>query len=167
MYRFIKWSTQGMAYAVFMAGIGYFSVFPAYEYLEPSRAVIKMAFSHAGERKEECRRLTPEEIQKLAPNMRRPTQCGRERLPVIVELYLDGDLLYAGAAPPSGIWGDGTSTVYERFVLAPGSYVLTARLRDSYRTDSFDFEHTKRVELHERQNFVVSFRPELGGFSFD
>lgn len=167
MKKFVQWSMQGVAYAVFMAVIGYFSVLPAYEYRDPFKAVIKMAFNHAGERKEECRRLTPAEIQQLAPNMRRQTQCGRERLPVLVELYLDDYLLFRGSEAPSGLWKDGVSTVYESFTVTPGSYLLTARLRDSYRTDSFDFEYSERVKLHARQNFVVSFRPESGGFSFD
>ncbi len=167
MASLFKWLMQGVSYAVFMAGIAYFSVLPVYEHVDPSKAVIKLAFNHAGELKEKCRRLTPEEIQKLAPNMRRQTQCGRERLPIEVELYLDDQLLYRASAPPSGLWGDGTSTVYQRFVVTPGSHLLTVRLRDSYRTDSFDFEHSERIELRARQNFVVGFRPETGGFSFD
>jgi len=156
-----------LAYGLFIAVIGCFSRYPRYVYVDPGMAVIKMAFSHAGQRKEKCRRLSPEEIQKLAPNMRRSTQCTRERLPITVELYLDQDLLYEGTLAPAGLWKDGQSTVYERFVVNPGLHRLTARLRDSHRSEGFDYENSTQVRLQAGQNFVVGFRAELGGFTFN
>jgi len=167
MARLLKWLMQGASYAAFIAVIGFLSTSPAYEYVDPTRAVIRMAFSHAAERKEKCRRLSPAEMQRQAPNMRHRNQCGRERLPVEIEPYMDHELLIHKTVRPSGIWDDGPSTVYERFVVAPGSHLLTARLRDSHRTQGFDFERSERIQLNAQQNFVISFRPELGGFGFD
>jgi hypothetical protein len=90
--------------------------------------------------------------------------CPRERVPLLVELLIDGQLLYRDWLPPSGLAGDGTATAYERFVVKPGHHVLTARLRDSRRQEGFDYEHEQSVELVAGQNLVIDFRADAGGF---
>ena len=161
-----KYLLQGVLYAAFIALIGYFSVAPAYRHVDPELAIIKLVFSHAAERREPCRILTPEEIAQLAPNMRRPTECGRERLPLLVELEIDGQLVYQGEERPTGLWNDGPSTVYRKFQVAPGSHELVARLRDGRDTVGFDYEQAASVELAPGQNFVISFKATTGGFKF-
>jgi len=84
----------------------------------------------------------------------------------VVEVELDGALLYHDLLPPTGLAGDGESTVYRRFVVAPGAHVLTARLRDTRREQGYDHEHTERVELSAGQNFVIDFSLARGGFEF-
>ncbi|GMQ96327.1 MAG: hypothetical protein BMS9Abin14_877 [Gammaproteobacteria bacterium] len=155
---------QAAMYAVFMAVIGYFATSPAYTFVDPGAAVITLSFTHAGERKSECRRLTPEELAALAPNMRRPTDCPRGRVSLLVELDLDDETLYRASLPPSGLAGDGASAAYERFVVAPGRYRLRARLRDSRREEGFDYVLEKDVELVPGQHLVVDFRAGTGGF---
>ncbi len=157
---------QGVAYAAFAAFIGYFSVAPAYRYLPPDKALIKLAFSHAAERRVPCRKLSPEEIAALPPNMRKPEECERERLPLLVELELDGELIYRVEQQPTGIWKDGASTVYEKFLVAPGEHLVVARLRDRRDTTGFDYEQSAEIDLHPMQNFVIGFRKEFGGFMF-
>src|SRR3990167_4997663 len=76
---------QVIAFTLFAIGLGYFSNSPTYTHHDPEMALIKLSFSHASQHKEECRRLSPEEIAALAPNMRRPMDCPRERVPVLVE----------------------------------------------------------------------------------
>ena len=63
-----------------MALVGYFSFAPAHRQLEENQAVIALAFGHAGERIEECRTLSPEELAELPANMRAPTDCPRRTL---------------------------------------------------------------------------------------
>jgi len=157
---------QAIAYALFAGVIGYFATAPAYTHLAPGKAVIKLSFSHAGEHREECRRLTQEELNRLAPNMRRPMDCSRERLPLLVELVLDGERLYHAELPPAGLARDGASTAYRRFPVAAGHHHIELRLRDSRRPDGFDYERSADITLAPQQNFVVDFRPELGGFLF-
>lgn len=157
---------QAIAYAAFAGVIGYFSTRPAYTHLDPELALIKLSFSHAGQHKGECRQLSPEDLAKLPPNMRRPLDCPRERLPLQVELVLDGEVLYRGELPPSGLAGDGASTAYRKFPVAPGRHRLAARLRDSARPTGYDYEKEADITLHPRQNFVIDFRPALGGFQF-
>ncbi len=155
---------QVVAYAAFMAMLGYFATMPAYTYVDPGAAVVTLSFRHAGAAVRECRRLTPEEIAALAPNMRRPTDCPRARVPLLVELRLDDETLYRASLAPSGLASDGASSAYERFVVAPGRYRLSASLRDSRREQGFDHEMTEVIELRAGQHLVVDFRADTGGF---
>jgi hypothetical protein len=157
---------QAVVYAAFMAFIGYFATSPAYTYVDPAAAVITLSFRHAGERTSECRRLTPEEIAALAPNMRRPMDCPRGRVSLLVELELDGELLYRASLKPSGLAGDGASSDYQRFVVSPGRHRLLARLRDSRREEGFDYELEDEVVLVAGRHLVVDFRAGTGGFKF-
>ena len=157
---------QFIVYALFATVVGFFATQPAYTHLGPDTALIKMSFSHAGAHIRECRKLTQEELNQLPPNMRRPTDCPRERLPLIVELELDGKIIYHDALPPSGLSSDGASTAYQKFPVPAGAHRLVARLRDSRREQGFDYEKAGEIVLTPQQNFVIDFRPELGGFLF-
>ena len=92
--------------------------------------------------------------------------CPRARVPLLVELLVDGEIVFQAFLPPSGLAGDGTSTAYQRFVVAPGRRLVTARLRDSRRREGFDYEHEETVELSAGQNLVIDFRADTGGFRF-
>ena len=153
-------------YAAFAVVVATFSLRPSYERVAPDRAVVKLSFSHAGELREPCRTLSPEELAALAANMRSGVDCPRERVPVLVELEIDGELVYHAALPPSGLAGDGPSSVYERFDIPAGPHRIRVRLRDTVRESGFDHEGTTDVRLAARQSFVIDFRPELGGFQF-
>ena len=157
---------QFIAYALFAAVIGYFSTQPAYTHLAADEALIKLSFSHAGAHIQECRKLSQEELDRLPPNMRRPMECPRGRVALLVELELDGKLLYRDTLPPSGLSGDGGSTAYMTFPVTAGTHHLVARLRDSRRADGFDYEQEDTLILTPQQNFVIDFRPEHGGFLF-
>lgn len=157
---------QTAFYAMFMAVLAYFATSPAYTYVDPHAAVITLSFGHAGEKVSECRRLTPEEIAALPPNMRRPMDCPRGRVSLLVELQLDDEILYRASLAPSGFAGDGASSVYARFVIPPGRYRVTARLRDSRREDGFDYELTEKVQFVPGQHLVIDFRAGTGGFRF-
>jgi hypothetical protein len=162
----IKIVGQAIAYTAFAGIVGYFSASPAYTHLDPNLGLIRLSFSHAGQPVTECRRLTQEELNRLAPNMRRPTDCPRERVPLLVELVLEDKVIYREYLTPSGLSKDGASTAYQRFPVKPGRYKLMVRLRDSRRTSGFDWERQDHIEIRARQNFVIDFRAETGGFKF-
>ncbi len=155
---------QVVIYGLFMAILGYFATLPAYTYVDPGAAVITLSFGHAGEPISECRRLTPEEIAALPANMRRPMDCPRGRVSLLVELQLDDEILFRASLAPSGFAGDGASSVYERFAVMPGQHRLRARLRDSRREEGFDYELDERVDLVPGQHLVIDFRAGTGGF---
>lgn len=157
---------QIAAYGLFAALIAAFSAWPAYQYRPGDVAAIKLSLSHAANRVEPCVTLTPQEVAELAPNMRQAERCGRERLPLTIELEIDGEILVRLEAPPSGLWNDGPASVYETLEVPPGEHTVTARLRDSARSDGWDFSATTSASLEPGRYFTVTFAPENGGFAF-
>lgn len=160
-----RYLAQAVFYAAFVAAIGYFSNSPRYEHLPPGEALIKLSFSHAGARREACHERTPEELAKLAPNMRAQTVCPRERVPVTVEVALDGKPLFRIVAPPSGLAKDGASTVYRRVPVPAGTHRIAARLSD---VPGGEFNHAgdKAIDLAPGQVLVIDFDAGKGGFLF-
>lgn len=161
----LRYAGQGLVYALFAAMLGWLAAAP-YTRFPPEVAQITLSFVHGGKPKGECRERTPEEMAKLAPNMRKLRVCPRERLPVEVELVLDGQTLYRESRPPSGLAKDFPSHAYRRFVVAPGRHDLTVRLKDTARAQGFDYEQSVTVPLAPGQNFAIDFRAAAGGFSF-
>lgn len=153
-------------YACFAAAILALSGRPPYSRVDPGNAVVKLSFRHAGALREPCRTLSPEELEALAPNMRVAVDCPRERVPVVVDLEIDGARVFRAALHPSGLAGDGPSSVYERFEVPAGHHRIRVRLRDTPRRSGFDHEGSTDVLLAEGQSFVIDFRAELGGFRF-
>ncbi len=167
MPRPVAYLGQAIVYGTIAVLLGYFSTSPAYVHFPADKAQLVISFTHAGQRAVPCRKLTPEEIEQLAANMRRAEVCERERLPLYVELVLDGKTLFSASLPPTGLSRDGAAHVHERFTVAPGRHDLSVGLRDSARTAGFDYQSEAVVELSPGRNFVVDFRPEFGGFLFD
>lgn len=162
----LRYLGQGAIYLVFIVCLGFFADRPALTRFPPDMALLKLSFSHGGQPKAPCRQLSREELAKLAPNMRRAIKCERERLPLLFELEVDGELLYRANLEPTGLARDGRSRVYQRFIVAPGRHELVARLRDSDRTDGFDYEGREEVDLAAQQSLAIDFHSETGGFVF-
>jgi hypothetical protein len=157
---------QTLAYFAFFAAVGYLSFYPAYTHMQPDVALVRINIGHSGKRFADCKRMSWEEISKLPPHERRPHDCPRERMPVYVEVDLDGRNLYRESLVPLGFHRDGVSTTYQRFPVAPGKHHVVARLRDSKREKGFDYERAEDVVLVAGQNFVVDFQADTGGFKF-
>lgn len=166
MRRAIGALLQIVAFVAFAAVVGYLSASPEHEYGSAEHATVKLSLSHAANRVEPCVKLTPQEIAELAPNMRRAESCERERLPLTVELDIDGDAVILIEAAPSGLWGDGPASVYERFDVNPGLHTITAKMRDSARGEGWDYIHSEQVDLEAGRYFVVTFRSTTGEFQF-
>ena len=166
MPELFKYAGQFVFLALVMAFIGYFSSQPSYQQIPDGMAQIKMSFAHGGARKIDCRKLTTTEIAKLPANERRPNNCTRERIPLLVQLTLDGELLYDDLLEATGLSKDGPSRTYRKLIIPAGPHTIVARLRDTKRTTGFDYEATHHVELKPFQNLAVDFKADTGGFSF-
>lgn len=162
----LRYLGQAVVLAIGAAIVAYFSIQPSYEAFPADRAQIKLSFAHVGKPKGECRRLSREELAALPPNMRRPTKCPRERLPLKLELEVDGQVLFAGVLEPTGIAKDLPSRVYEKIEIAPGAHLVIARLRDSAREEGFDYVREAEVTLAPREILVIDFMADRGGFLF-
>ena len=154
------------AYAVFAISVGYFSFWPRYQYAAPDRATVKVSVSHATKHIKPCVLLTPQQIAELPPNMRRRESCERKRLPLTMEVEIDGDIMLSVQADPSGLWGDGPASIYERFEVDPGMHLVTTRLRDTDRANGWDYSHTEELMLHQGRYFTVTFKAETGGLVY-
>lgn len=161
-----RYVAQAAAYGAFAVFVGYLSAAPAYTHFPPEQAMVKLSFTHGAAHRGECRKLSAEELAKLAPNMRKPLSCPRERLPVFIELLIDDAVVYRNSLPPTGISGDGPSRVYRRFPVAAGSHHITVRMRDTARETGVDYVGETAVSLAPQRNLVIDFRPETGGFFF-
>jgi len=166
MTKALRLLLQAVLYAAFAVVIGWLSIRPPFHYASADMATIKLSLSHATNRVVPCVKLTPEEIAKLAPNMRRTLSCERARLPLTIEIDIDGVGTVQLEAQPSGLWSDGPASVYERFDIVPGKHRITARLRDSERADGWDYEHSEEVVLEPGRYFTISFKPGNGGFNY-
>ena len=161
----VRYLSQAVLYAAFVAVIGYLSTSPTYVHLPPDQALVKLSFTHAAARKEPCRERTAEELAKLAPNMRAQTVCPRERVPVTVEVVLDGEPLFSVVAPPSGFAKDGASTVYRWVAVPAGAHSIAARLSD-VPDRTFDHHAETTVSLQPGHVLVIDFDAAKGGFVF-
>ena len=166
MSKTLRICGQFAVIAVLFAAVAAFADWPVYRQTPRGSAVVTLTFVHGADRRADCRRRTPEEIAKLPPNMRRVQDCPRGRRPVYVELSVGDQVVYRASLAPTGIAGDGPSRVYERFVLPAGQYDVAARMRDTARTEGFDYERKERVALAPDQMFVIDFRSEPAGFVF-
>lgn len=165
MKRVLRLVSQAVLYGAFVAVIGYFSTSPGYSHLAPGRAVVRLSLNHAGERKEACHARSPEELAKLAPNMRAPTVCPRERVPVRVAVMIDGNPLFDATAQPSGLAKDGASSIYRQASVAAGRHRVRAELADAPggRTT-----HDAEVDVDLAPGYVllIDFSASAGGFVF-
>ena len=166
MTAWIRIAGQLAVLTAVFAGVAWFADQPRYHPITADSALIRLSFAHGSDRTAECRRRTPEELAALPPNMRQPLLCPRARGEVYVELDLDGRNVYRASLRPSGIAGDGPARVYERFVVPAGSHSIAVRMRDTPRSDGFDFVKTGDISLAADQSFVIDFRSRADGFEF-
>jgi hypothetical protein len=163
----IRWNQilgQAVLYGLFALFIGVFSSWPRYQALPPDQAVVKVSFTHHGQRVAPCRPLSAEELAKLPPNMRAPLKCERERAPVTIEVDLDGANVYRKVAQPTGMSRDGAAAVYHRLAVPAGEHRIAVRLNDAAGTV---FNHTREatVRLAPAQVLVIDFDAEKGGIT--
>ena len=161
----VRYIGQAAVYGLLALAIGHFSNRPMVAYFPTDKAQIKISFSHGAKRTEDCRRLSPEEIAKLPPRERRPHTCGRERLPMRIQLLVDDMTIYDEIIQPTGLSRDGPARVYRKFAVAAGRHEITARLRDSNRTEGFDYERRATIEVSPLQNLAIGFSSDQGTFT--
>ena len=165
MIKLLRFAGQLLLYAPLMALLAYFSTQPRFTHLAADKALLRLSFTHAGERLHECKRRSAEELAKLPPNMRAAEDCPRERSAVSVELELDGERIYSAQIEPSGLRRDGASTAYRRLVVPSGRHRVVARLRDRPGA-AFNYESEKSIELAPGAALLIDFNAAHGGFVF-
>ncbi|MBM3585178.1 MAG: hypothetical protein FJX36_12375 [Alphaproteobacteria bacterium] len=147
-----------------MAIAGVFADWPVYRHRDEGEAVIKVSFDHQGARIAPCRALSEEELAALPAHKRTGQDCPRGRVPVTIEVAMDGRPLYAATEAPSGWAEDGPSRVFGQAVVSAGAHDLVLRLRDTARADGFDHEKALTVTIAPAQVLVIGFDSENAAF---
>jgi hypothetical protein len=162
MKQLVHW----VVYAAFFVSLGVFSIRPRLHLMADDEAIVSISFSHAAQRVGECRQLSQEELMALPPNMRKPEECPRERHALQIMLVMDDQTLYHATLPPTGLWADGKSTVYQRIRVSAGTHDFAVRMNDSGTSGSFDFENLSTISLLPGENLVVYFDADSQQFKF-
>ena len=102
----------------------------------------------------------------MPPNMRSPMDCPRERSDIALEVDFDGQPLFRTVMHPTGLSGDGVSTVYKRFELKAGTYQLSVKMNDNLVNPDFNYVKEAQVTLKPAQVMVIDFNPDKGGLFF-
>ncbi len=158
----LRFLLQAFNYSVFMGLVWYFSSAPAVRLIGEDEAKITIAFAHAGQLREPCRILSQEELNKLAPNMRKLDDCPRERSPVVIEAELDGETIYSVSLPPPGLFGDGGVDVFYSAKIAAGDHHLSLKMNDSVRVEGFNHQFEQAVIIEPKQILLVGFESKHG-----
>ena len=158
----LRFLLQAFNYAVFMALIGYFASSPSIRLIADDEAVLTIAFAHAGQLREPCRRLTQAELNQLAPNMRKLEDCPRARSPVTIEALLDDELLFRQSLDPPGLFDDGGVDIYFSGKIPVGSHHLSIRMNDSLRVEGFNHVLEQSIRVSPAQVLLVGFRSGQG-----
>jgi hypothetical protein len=156
---------QAALYLVSGLLIAYLSDHPTYTRMEPNTSLLKLSLTHPGDKADPCHERTKEELAKLPPNMRSKMECSRRRVPVMLELDLDGKKIYSQSSEPAGLSKDGASRFYARFVIPSGPHKLTARMRDGVE-DRFNYEASADVMLESGHILVVDYAGDKRDFIF-
>ncbi len=158
----LRYLLQAINYTVFMALVWYFATSPSIKIIADDEAMITIAFSHAGQLREPCRRLTQEELNELPPNMRKPEDCPRERSPVTIEMELDGEKLYSESLLPPGLFEDGGVDVYYRKKIPAGAHQLSLKMNDSVRIEGFNHKLEQEIHVSPAQILLIGFENRRG-----
>ena len=162
--KFMRYLLQAFNYTIFMALIWYFATSPSVRVIEDDEAMITVAFAHAGDTLEECRRLSQEELMKLPPNMRKLEDCPRERSPIIIEASLDGEIIYSKTMLPPGIFNDSGVNIYYSSKILAGKHSFKIKMDDSVRKQGFNHSFEQDINIEPAQILLVEF-DSLTGFA--
>lgn len=162
----VTWVAQATLYAAFAGAIAMFSSWPNFRSLQAHEGLITISIAHHGQRLQPCREQTLEELARLPPNMRVPSRCPRERAPLLVEVDIDGKAVLRQRAQASGLSRDGAAKLYRRMPVAVGRHRIAVRLRDSNRSQGFDYVREEVIELHPAEILVLDFDSEQREFTF-
>lgn len=158
----LRFVLQAFNYSLFMGLLWYFASAPALNLIGADEARLTIAFAHAGQLREPCRRLSQEELNQLAPNMRKLEDCPRERSPVTLQVELDGAVIYSATLAPPGLFGDGGVDVFYSEKIPAGEHRLSLKMNDSVRIDGFNHHFEQTLDFEPAQILLLGFDAKLG-----
>lgn len=128
-----------------------------YTFFELEDSMLRFSIKHAGRHVKEEAMPTAEELKKLPPHMRARVPKSGERLPVYVEVEVDGKKVITNSYKPGGLKREGASYAYEKVVVKPGVHRVTVRMSDSGSPEHFDFVYDKELEFRAGRQICIDF----------
>ena len=122
-----RWLLRVVGGALLFVSAGVLSLLSEAPYTaEPAtHGVIRLAWRARGERVRRCRRLTPDELAKLAAHMRQEEVCERAVLPYRLRVMVDGAPAIDELVRAGGAREDRPLFVFRELSLAPGVHHVT------------------------------------------
>jgi ferredoxin len=96
---------------------------------DADHAVLRLGWRLAGQVRERCRDLTPEELAARPVHMRRARQCVSEVLAYDLTAAVDGRIIAGKRVRPAGLRADRPLSVEEEFEIRPGEHAVTVTFR--------------------------------------
>ncbi|MCC6751488.1 MAG: hydrogenase iron-sulfur subunit [Deltaproteobacteria bacterium] len=155
----------GAAIAAALGAVTFLPSDLAYSTPPRTSAELLVSVKHPGRAGDQCRKVSPEELAKLPPHMRRPTICERGRASVRVRVSVDGRVLLERPFAPRGIFGDGNSIAIERFPVASGKHRVVVELGETRDPKEWSFRSEKEVTFEGLVRRVVLY-DRLAGFTW-
>ena len=101
-------------------------------------AVLRIALRTTAGTMQDCRKLSPAELEALPMHMRRPEVCESRALPYRLEVRVGGRPLLDRTYTASGIRGDRPLTVDEELALSAGTHDVAIRFAPALEPDGAD-----------------------------
>jgi len=157
MNKILRYTLQLFFFSLFLSVVWFFSIQPPYYQLDKDQAVITLSFIHATKIREACRKLTQEELMKLAPNMRLQLDCPRERSPLALAVYLDDVLITQATVEPPGFHKDQGVNFFRRVKVQAGEHKLRIWMNDDINVKGATHQYEKVVILKPEQQLLIDF----------
>jgi hypothetical protein len=138
---------QLAAWILFLIVIAAFATGPAFSPVPDDHGELKISMAHLADRLEPCRPLSEEERMALPPTRRVTEVCERGRVPTLVRVRMDGELIIDRRVKAAGWQQDGRAYLLEFLALPAGQYQLELALRDSPREQGYDMQRQFELSL--------------------
>lgn len=168
MMRATRYVLAGALALAVTAGVGALSRVP-YRAEASSDPLVRLSWRARGIRVEECRRVPPEELEKLPVHMRRAEDCVGRILPYRLAVTIDGEPAVDEIVEASGARADRPLFVFREITVSPGRHTLdvTFRVEGEAPSDSLVQDATPRflelsatVDLEADQVALVTYDAE-------
>jgi hypothetical protein len=109
--------------ALLLAGLALGSGLP--QGADPDHALLRLGWRLAGQVRERCRELTPEELARRPVHMRKPRECASQVLAYDLRATFDGRVVADKTVKSPGLRADRPLSVEEDLEVAPGEHAVS------------------------------------------
>ncbi len=140
-----------------------------YPFYTDDIALLKLAFQHTGQRVKEYdeiaalrerAKLYREQLKKnkeVKMSLKSRQGETRERFPVTVQVFIDGEKIHEKDYQPMGRQRDAASVIYDVFELKPGVHDVKVIMTDSKKEGVVPFVFEDTVEFKQREIKVITY----------